>query len=352
MQDRNIFEQDLREVVSAPFIPWNDLKGATVLVTGITGLIGYTLAASLMEANREKNLNLKIVGLVRDMNRARDRFREFLLDERVLNFVEGSVEELPDINGNIDFIIHGAAQTGSKEFVSHPVETIDTAVRGTGNLLKLARKKNVKAFIYLSSMEVYGYPEKGHKVTENEIGVFSSFLLRNSYPISKIMCEAMCCAYVGEYNVPTKIIRLTQTFGAGVNYNDNRIFAYFLRCMNEKKDIILKTKGETERSYLYTTDAVTAILTVLLKGEKGKAYNAANEETYCSIAKMAELVAENAGVSVKYELQDEKINEYPKTLYMDLDTKELRKLGWNPGKNINLMEMYRRMSDWIGDEAK
>lgn len=331
MENRDIFRQDLKEVVSASFIPWDDLKNAAVLITGITGLVGYTLAASLMEADREKNLNLRIIGLVRNMHRSEDRFRDALLAGHKLKFMEGSVEELPDIDENIDFIIHGAAQTGSREFVSHPVETIDTAVEGTRNLLRLARKKKVKAFVYLSSMEVYGYPEKGHKVTEEEIGSFSPFILRNSYPISKIMCEMMCCAYAAEYNIPAKIIRLTQTFGAGVNYNDNRIFAYFLRCMNEKKDIVLKTKGETERSYLYTTDAAAAILTVLLKGEKGKAYNAANEETYCSIAEMAELVAGEAGVSVKYDLQDEKANGYPQTLYMDLDTKELKNLGWHPG---------------------
>ncbi len=348
MQGRDIFKQDLKEVVSAAFIPWRDLRNATVLITGITGLIGYTLAASLLEADREKGLHLKIIGVVRDKGRAEERFREFMADGQALVFVQGSVEEFPAVDGKIDFIIHGAAQTGSREFVSRPVETMETAVRGTGNLLELAREKRVKGFLYLSSMEVYGYPEKGHKVTENEIGSFSPSVLRNSYPISKITCEAMCCAYAAEYGVPAKIIRLTQTFGAGVNDKDKRIFAYFLRCMREKTDIVLKTKGETERSYLYTTDAATAILTVLLNGEIGKAYNAANEETYCSIAKMADLVAAEAGIKVKYELQDEEANGYPETLYMDLDTGELQKLGWHPGGGIGLAQMYHRTSAWMG----
>ena len=76
--------------------------------------------------------------------------------------------------------------------------------------------------------------------------------------------------------MPTRIVRLTQTFGTGVSYNDGRVFAEFARCVIEQRDIILKTKGETKRSYLYTADAVTAILTVLLNGETGAAYNAAN----------------------------------------------------------------------------
>lgn len=118
----------------------------------------------------------------------------------------------------------------------------------------------------MSSMEVYGYPEKGHKVTEDEIGALSPLDLKNSCPIAKMVSKSMTCAYAAEYDVPTMICRLTQTFGVSVNYNDNRIFAYFGQCVNEKKNIVLKTKGETERCYLYTTDAVTAILTIMLNG--------------------------------------------------------------------------------------
>ena len=179
-------------------------------------------------------------------------------------------------------------------------------------------------------MEVYGYPEKGHKVAESEIGEFTPLNLRNSYPIGKIMCETMCCAYAEEYKVPVKMVRLTQTFGPGVNYNDNRIFAYFGRCVKEKKDIVLKTAGETERCYLYTTDAVTAILTVMLKGKNGEAYNAANEETYCSIAEMAERIASENGINVVYDIQPPEMNGFPQTLYMYLDTTALQELGWRP----------------------
>ena len=141
---------------------------------------------------------------------------------------------------------------------------------------------------------------------------------------------------------------MTQTFGSGINYNDTRIFAYFARCVIEKQDIVLKTKGATERSYLYTTDAVTAILMVLLKGKNGQAYNAADEKTYCSIAEMAEKVAEDGGIKVRYELQDEMLNGFPQTLYMDLDTTLLKKLGWEPicawGGGVKpIIGMYRRM---------
>lgn len=328
--DDNQMQKDLERISAAEFIPWEKLQGKTVLITGATGLIGYALVTGLLYANQTKKLNLRVLALVRNLEKAKQRFGEWL-DDVNLSFVLGTVEELPDITEPIDYIIHGASQTASKMFVQQAVKTIHTAVIGTDNLLQLAKEKQVSGFIYMSSMEVYGHPERGRKVKESDVGAFSPLDLRNSYPIGKQLCENLCCAYAAEYGVPAMIVRLTQTFGPGVNYNDNRVFAEFGRCVLEKRDIILKTKGETERCYLYTADAVTAILTILLKGESGKAYNAADESTYCSIAEMAERVAKMGGVQVKFDIQDRKSLGYPDAVYMDLDTSLLQGLGWIPG---------------------
>lgn len=346
----NIIHEDIKAVSQADFIDWDRLRGSTIFVTGATGLIGTSFIKSLDYANQERGLNIHVIALVRDEIRAKDRFAEVLPND-MLSFVVGNVESLPVIDGEIDYIIHGASQTASKEFVSHAVETIETSVLGTFNVLKLAKEKNVKGFVYLSSMEVYGYPERGHKVKEDEIGSLSPLDLRNSYPISKMMSESMCCAYAKEYGVPAMICRLTQTFGPGVNYNDGRIFAYFGRCVAEGKNIVLKTKGETERCYLYTTDAVTAILSIMLNGEPGNAYNAADENTYCSIADMAERVAADGGIKVEYDIQDEKLNGFPQTLYMNLDTSALKALGWKPlGGGYPITEMFQRMISSLEDE--
>lgn len=331
----NIIKEDIRLVSDTEFIDWDKLKGTTILVTGATGLIGAFFIKSLNFANKERNLGLKIIGLVRDRERAEKRFEDIASDG-MLKFVVGNVEEFPEIIDPVDYILHAASQTASKEFVQHAVETINTSVLGTFNLLKFAKEKNVKGFVYLSSMEVYGYPEKGHKVTEDEIGAMSPLDLRNSYPIAKMVSESMTCAYAAEYGVPAMICRLTQTFGPSVNYKDNRIFAYFGRCVNEKKNIVLKTNGETERCYLNTMDAVTAILIIMLNGEPGHAYNAADEGTYCSISEMAERVADDAGIEVEYDIQDEASNGFPKTLYMNLDTSALKKLGWMPRGGVSV----------------
>lgn len=325
----DIFAEDINNVAVADFIPWEKLSGKTVLITGATGLIGRTLVYGLNRANKIHGLNMRVLALVRNRARAEERFKAILADD-MLTFVVGSVENMPVIFESVDYIVHGASQTASREFVNHPVETLQTTLNGTMNLLQLGKEKDIKGFVYLSSMEVYGYQEKGHKVKEDEIGRFEPQNMRNSYPIGKIVSENLCCSYAKEYGIPAMSIRLTQTFGAGVNYNDTRVFAYFARCVKEKTNIVLKTKGETERCYLYTTDAATAILTVLLNGKAGEIYNAADESTYCSIAEMAEQVAKSAGIEVVYDIQDTAANGFQDTLYMDLDTSKLQKLGWCP----------------------
>ncbi len=320
---------DIKRVNATPFIPWDQLKGSTIYITGATGLIGKTLVKSLLYANAQRHLNLHMILLVRDYVGAMGAFQD-IDDKNSLSFIVGNVEDLHEIPGSVDYIIHCASQTASKEFVNHAVETIHTTVYGTDNTLTLARNKNVKSLVFLSSMEVYGYPSKGHRVAENEIGQFTPYNIRNSYSISKVMGEMLCISYWKEYGVPAKIIRLTQTIGNEVKQEDQRFPAYLERCVLKKENIILKTKGETERSYLLVQDAVTAILTVLLKGRNGSIYNAADEDTYCSISEMAEKIAKENGINVIYDINDNPNDTYLDTLYMNLDTSALRSLGWKP----------------------
>ena len=328
---------DFEDICNTESVNWDRLRNKTILVTGGTGLIGTTLVNGLAYTNRKKNLGIKIICIVRNERKAKER-----LDKDAYIYT-GSIDKRITINETIDYIIHGANPTSSVFFVQNPVETIQIAVNSTINLLDLAREKKVKGFIFLSSMEVYGYPQKGHIVKENEVAGFDTTIIRNSYPQSKQICEMLCKAYQSEYDVPAMVLRLTQTFGPGVEYDDKRVFAEFMRCVIEKKDIVLHTTGETERCYLYTSDAVTAILTVLTRGEAGQAYTVANSRTYCSILEMANMVARdvaNDKIQVKIEI-DKNDYGYMSEVHMMLDTKKIEELGWHA--KIGLEDMYRKM---------
>lgn len=311
---------------------FEELKNKKILVTGATGLIGKTAVFKLLD------IGAKVVVVVRDRLKA-----EKLFGDKV-EYLVSDITALEAKKQDIDYIIHGASNTSSKAFIENPVEVSFTALEGTKRVLELARLCGVKALVYLSSMEVYGTPTTDDKVSENSSTNLDAMKVRSAYPESKRMCECLCAAYASEYAVPAMVVRLTQTFGPGVMYDDGRVFAQFARCAIEGKDIILRTKGETRRNYLYTDDAVNAILTVLLKGKSGEAYNAANEDTYCSIFEMANLVARECSDSeIKVLIQEQDVTRYgyAPTLHMNLDTTKLRELGWMP--NSDLKTMYINM---------
>lgn len=342
-----IFQEDMEYIAGVDFIPWEKLNSKTLFITGATGLIGFNLISALAYMNLKQGIPLKIIALVRDERKARERFSEIIAAGVPLKFIVGDLEHIPQIEDEVDFIIHGGSPTASRYFAEHPVETIRMNLVGATTLMEMAREKKVESFLFLSSMEVYGSLHREEKVDENHESFVNTMNPRSSYPEVKRMIEAMCASYAAEYNVPAKVLRLTQTFGIGVRKGDNRVYAQFMRSALAGEDIVLLTKGGTKRSYLYTADAVTAILTVLLKGENGEAYNAANEETYCSIKEMAELVAKRRSVNVRINESSESSKLYPPELYMNLSVDRLHKMGWN-GK-YNLSDMFLNMAKTIQD---
>ena len=345
-----VFKEDMDYVQGYPGIDWEMFRDAVILVTGGTGLIGSTVISSLLYADLSQQLHMRIIALVRDSAKAEKLFFSQQRASTALTFVEGNVEDLPSIDGKVDYIIHCASPTASAFFVNQPAETIRTAVQGTFNLLELAKTKKARRMVYLSSMEVYGEVQTEEMLSESRYGLVDPLNVRSSYPESKRLCECLCASYASEYDVPVCQIRLAQTFGAGVGRSDNRVFAMMARAAAAGEDIVLQTAGTSKHPYLYTAQAVTAILVVLQKGRPGHAYNAANPDTYCSIREMGEMVAsEIAGGRIRVIIaQNGDVSKYPAPSYLNLDISAIKGLGWS--YDHDLVWMYQRMMAAMGYE--
>lgn len=345
----SVLMADLQQICFNENIPWEKLRNQTVLITGTTGLIGGTLVRSLLWANQQRHLHITVIALVRNIKKAMEKFSKHGEIDASLLLVEGSVELLPEIPLPVDYVIHGANPTASAYFTQYPIETIHVSIKGTWNLLDFARRKNVKGFLYISSMEVYGSHETDDAIDEQGIAIIDTMSPRSCYPEAKRLCENLCAGYFSECGLPAKVIRLTQTFGPGVAADDNRVFAQFLRAALKRENIVLQTDGSTKRSYLYTADACSAILTVMLKGCSGEAYNAANPATYCSILDMAKMVAEkltNNQIGVNIQIARQEHSIFPPNRKVNLQVDKLRALSWSP--TYGLQEMFERTSkDWL-----
>ena len=324
-------QKDIRRVMSEK-LPFEGLLGRTVLITGASGLIGSNLIKFLMAYGVAHQRPIHVIGVCRSPQKADMVFGK-LLHHPNLSMVYQDITQMLTIEQPIDYIIHGASVTASKRFVEQPVETISTAMRGTENILALAREKKVSGMLFLSSLEVYGVrQEQSGKVSEKDYGYLDPLQIRSSYSEGKRMAECLCTAYGSEYRVPVSIARLGQTFGCGVEYQDTRVFAEFARCAIEGKDIVLHTEGKTVRNYCYTMDAVTAIVYILLFGKRMDAYNVANEKTEVSIYEMAEQIADlsDKKIGIRIELADTAQYGYNPVARTVLDVSKLEKLGWHP----------------------
>lgn len=338
--ENKILEKDITNLIAHKKY-FKDFKGSSLLITGSTGLIGSILIKALI-----KNGNIRVYAACRNKKKFETMFSDYFCENLIP--VYSDIINLDISNIDVDYIVHGASITDSKTFIDKPVETIDIAIDGTRNLLKQCIGKQLKGVVYLSSLEIYGaFKNIDNIVTvkETDAGYIDTMAVRSSYSEGKRMVENICKAYQSEYNIPIKIARLCQTFGSGVEYKDNRVFAQFARAIIEHKDIILKTKGETVRNYCYTTDAISGLLTILSKGNIGEAYNIANMETTISIADMAQFVCDmypDSGSKVVFDIvEDSSKLGYNQVLKLQLCSDKLSDLGWKP--DFGLKNMFRNL---------
>lgn len=324
----------------------------TWFITGASGMIGGLLVKALLETEEYKAGAISIVVLVRDRRSFErdysdyDMSHVFIMESDIRTFHDG---ELP-YQGPVDYLIHCAAPTASDYMVENPVETADSIVSGTKNMLEFARHKKVKSFLYLSSMEVYGVVEDiGRTRKEEELGYLPIDSVRSCYPLGKRMAEHYCYLYYKEYGLAVKVARPAQVFGSGVKQRDRRVFMQFAKAALNRSDIVLHTSGESMGNYCDSGDAVRALFLILEKGKNGEVYNVVNEENTMRIREMAELVAERIAegtIKVVYETEKRRQAKYAPDTALRLSGQKLRGLGWRPEKSLE--DMYRDVIKDIG----
>lgn len=339
-----VLKNDLETLVNDNSIDWQKIDGHTFLITGATGLIG-SLVVKLFEArNISRNADINMILVVRNKEKAQAMF-----SDSNIKYIETAVENYIPFNVHADYIIHAASPTRSKYLVSNPIETLNTQVLGTKNMLEQAKLSNVKSFIYVSSMEMYGSLNK-KDVNENDLGYINPLNVRSSYSEGKRVCELYSYSYFGEFGVPVKIIRLAQTFGPGILQNENRVFKYFADCVLNNEDIILKSSGQTIINYSYTLDTLSGLLTVLSRGVNGEAYNLVGDKTNMTILDSANWLMERYGNGINRVIIDcaNDTDGFAPENHMVLSNAKICSLGWRP--KYDLKYGYEKLIEYIVEE--
>lgn len=312
-------------------LPWEKLENKSIMLSGATGLIGSLIVDVIMQKNRE-GLNCAVYALGRSEARMRKRF-QYCFGNPLFRFVEYDVKQqlsLPEVT-TIDYILHLASNTHPMQYATDPIGTITTNMMGLQNLLDFAIAHHATRFAFASSVEIYG-ENRGdvEKFDETYCGYLDCNTLRAGYPESKRCGEALCQAYKAQKGLDIVIPRLTRSYGPTLLKTDTKALSQFLQKGVAGENIVLKSAGTQYYSYLHVVDSVSGLLTVLLKGKNGEAYNIADARSDIRLKDLAQIVANHANTTVQFEIPDTvEQTGYSKATTAILDSTKLKKLGWS-----------------------
>ncbi len=330
----SLYQEDLDNILSSE-IPWQELQGKSLLLTGASGLIGTVLVDALMKWNRQVEQGVTIYAVGRSEQRIKERFADYL-GNPYFKFIIWDVNEPAALTVCVDYVIHAASNTHPKAYATDPIGSIMTNLLGLRNVLDFAHQSQAKRVMFLSSVEIYGKAYREEDVfTEDYCGYIDCNTLRAGYPEGKRAGEALCQAYIEKYGIDIVIPRLSRVFGPTMKDSDSKAMAQFIRNAVKEEPIILKSAGRQRFSYCYAADAVSGLITVLLNGQCGEAYNIGQMDKVLSLREIAEVLGELAGNGVMIELPEQmEVKGYSTAVNAILDTEKIEGLLWESKTDI------------------
>lgn len=295
----------------------------TILVTGGAGFIGSHLCNFLLKKKNivicVDNLHTSSLSNIKKL----EKFKNF-------KFIKKNIFS-SKLNINVSEIYHLACPASPKNYQENPVNTVKTNVLGTINMLDLAKKNGAKILL-TSTSEVYGDPQE-HPQKEDYWGNVNPIGIRSCYDEGKRCAETLFYDYYRQYNLKIKIVRIFNTYGPNMSFNDGRVVSNFIgQCLTDKP-ITIYGKGLQTRSFCYVDDMVKGIYKMMNSNDKVVGpINIGNPDEH-TIIELAKKISQ-------------KLNKKPKIIYKVLPKddpmkrkpniyKAKKQLKWLPKVNID-----------------
>jgi dTDP-glucose 4,6-dehydratase/UDP-glucuronate decarboxylase len=291
----DIIREDASRVADALGARLRALEGASLLVTGAGGFLCSNLLDVVAAWNdRREGRPCRVIAVDNFASGWPARVAH-LAGRHELSFLRQDVCRPLELAHPVDFLVHGASIASPPAYRARPLETLDVNVAGTRQCLELARR-GARSMLFLSSSEIYGDPTPDAIPTpESYRGSVSCTGPRACYDEGKRVGETLCSIYHREYGTPVKIARPFNVYGPGQRLDDGRILPDLIGAALERRPLLLRSDGSATRAFCYASDAICALLLVLLSDADGEAVNVGNDRAECSIAELARLVREIAG---------------------------------------------------------
>ncbi|HVY92204.1 MAG TPA: UDP-glucuronic acid decarboxylase family protein [Bryobacteraceae bacterium] len=229
-----------------------------VVVSGAAGFVASHLCDRLLaEGYSVLGLDNYLTGAPRNV--------AHLAGNGAFEFREVDVTAPFQVEGPVEYVVHAASPASPKDYLAHPIETLDVGSIGTRNMLTLAQEKGAK-FLVTSTSESYGDPIV-HPQTEDYWGNVNPVGIRSCYDESKRFAEAITMAFHRYRGVKTSIARIFNTYGPRMKLNDGRVVPAFLDQALQGKPLTVFGDGSQTRSFCYVSDLVDGLYRLMLSDE-------------------------------------------------------------------------------------
>jgi len=268
--------------------------GKRLFFTGGTGFFGQWLVRTLLDMVRCFGLRLAVTLLTRSPERLRAALPD-IAGHPDVTLLAGDVRSFAFPEGTFPCVIHAAAEASAALNREAPLVMYDTIVLGTRRVLEFCRQAGTQRMLFVSSGAVYGkQPATVPHVPETYAGSPDHLAPGNAYAEGKRAAEFLCATFAAANDLEIPIARPFAFLGPGLPLDSHFAAGNFLADALAGRPIAVNGDGTPYRSYMYPTDLTAWLLTILAKGQSGRAYNVGSDEAV-SIGELAQRIAAVAG---------------------------------------------------------
>jgi dTDP-glucose 4,6-dehydratase len=306
-----------------------------IVVSGAAGFIGSHMCDRLLEDGHS------VVALDNFLTGRRRNLAQIEGEPR-FRLLERDITQPFSIEGPVDAVVHMASPASPKDYLEHPIETLDVGSMGTRRMLELAREKRAR-YLVTSTSECYGDPLV-HPQMETYWGNVNPVGPRSCYDESKRFAEALTMAYHRKHGVRTNIARIFNTYGPRMKLDDGRVVPAFLDQALHGQPLTVFGDGSQTRSFCYVSDTVEGLCRLMLSEERYPV-NLGNPDEM-TILEFAERIRRTTGSQPEIVFQPLPEDD-PKQRCPDIG-KARALLGWEPrvglDEGLRLTVEYFRQS--------
>lgn len=328
----NILENDINYIYSN----LNNKKffhNSEILITGCCGFLGFYFIEFFIRYL--KTLKIKKIYFIDINNQKLTKYRKKYQSKNI-HFLKFDIinDDLKKIKAKFNIIIHAASIASPSFYRKKPFLTAYSNVEGAKKLLNYSVKNKVKKFLFFSSSEIYGEPDKKNIPTkETYNGNVSTIGPRACYDESKRYVETLCYIFAKSHKLPITIVRPFNNYGPGMTKEDKRLPADLAKNILDKKNIVIYSNGKPTRSFCYVSDAILGYLKAIVYNKsKFEIFNIGNDTKEVDVFELAKI----------YKIKSEKLlNFSPKIIFKK--NKDSDYLKNNPNRRMPNIDKARKL---------